>query len=66
MKTVINVILALCTIGLIYVCYGSIMGPINFDKQKKMRDNHVIARLINIRKAHITVGSFYAFLCETT
>ncbi|EPT32871.1 hypothetical protein [Phocaeicola abscessus] len=53
MKTVINVILALCTIGLVYVCYGSIMGPINFDKQKKMRDNHVIARLIDIRKAQL-------------
>ena len=26
MKTVINIVLAACVIGLIYVCYGSIMG----------------------------------------
>ena len=34
MKTVINAILALCAIALVYICYGSIMGPINFDKEK--------------------------------
>ena len=28
MKTVINIVLAACVIGLIYVCYGSIVGPI--------------------------------------
>ena len=51
MKTVINIVLAACVIGLIYVCYGSIMGPINFDDAKKTREKQVIARLIDIRKA---------------
>ena len=51
MKTVINIVLALCAIGLVYVCYGSIMGPINFENTKKAREKEVIARLINIRKA---------------
>ena len=51
MKTVINIVLAACVIGLIYVCYGSIVGPINFDNTKKAREKQVIARLIDIRKA---------------
>ena len=53
MKTVINIVLAACVIGLIYVCYGSIMGPINFDDAKKAREKQVIARLIDIRKAQL-------------
>lgn len=51
MKTVINAILALCAIALLYICYGSIMGPINFDKEKAIRDKAIIARLIDIRSA---------------
>ena len=51
MKTVINLVLAACAIGLVYICYGSIMGPINFDKTKKAREKEIIARLIDIRKA---------------
>ena len=34
MKTVFNVILGLCAVVLIYICYTSIMGPINFEKAK--------------------------------
>ena len=45
--------MAACVIGLIYVCYGSIMGPINFDDAKKTREKQVIARLIDIRKAQL-------------
>ena len=52
MKTVINIVLAACVIGLIYVCYGSIMGPINFDDAKKTREKQVIARLIDNRNLH--------------
>ena len=51
MKTVINLVLTACVVGLIYVCYGSIMGPINFDKEKDIREKAIIARLIDIRKA---------------
>ena len=35
MKTVFNVILGLCALVLIYICYTSIMGPINFEKAKE-------------------------------
>ena len=51
MKTVINLVLAACAIGLVYICYGSIMGPINFGETKKAREKEIIARLIDIRKA---------------
>ena len=51
MKTVFNVILGLCALVLIYICYTSIMGPINFDETKKAREKEIIARLIDIRKA---------------
>ena len=51
MKTVINIVLGLCACALVYVCYASIMGPINFENDKKIRDRAVIARLIDIRKA---------------
>ena len=50
MKTVFNIVLVLCAAALIYICYSSIMGPINFEKAKKEREQAVIARLIDIRK----------------
>ena len=43
--------LAACVIALIYICYGSIMGPIHFDEERKLREKAIIARLIDIRKA---------------
>ncbi|MCD8167221.1 MAG: hypothetical protein LUE93_14590 [Bacteroides sp.] len=51
MKTAINIVLVLCALGLVYICYASIMGPIEFENQKRVRDEAVIARLIDIRKA---------------
>ena len=53
MKTVFNIILGLCIAALVYVCYASIMGPINFEEAKKLRDSKVIERLIDIRKAQM-------------
>lgn len=51
MKTVFNVILTVCVLVLIYICYASIMGPINFEAEKDVRDKAVQARLLDIRKA---------------
>ena len=59
MKTVINIVLAACAAGLLYVCYGSIMGPINFKKVKEEREKQVIARLIDIRKAQLEYRSVH-------
>ncbi len=51
MKTVFNIVLGLCAVVLVYICYASIMGPIDFENAKKHRDAAVIARLMDIRKA---------------
>lgn len=51
MKTVFNVILGLCSLVLIYICYTSIMGPIEFEEAKEHREKAVKARLIDIRRA---------------
>lgn len=53
MKTVINVVLVACVCALGYICYGSIMGPIEFEENQKLREKAVIARLIDIRKAQL-------------
>lgn len=53
MKHFINVLLALCAAGLAYIFYGSIMGPIKFEKEKAARDAAVIGRLIDIRSAQV-------------
>ena len=53
MKTVINIVLIACVCVLVYICYGSIMGPINFDETQDIREKQVIARLIDIRKAQL-------------
>ncbi|NLI64251.1 MAG: hypothetical protein GX367_05910 [Bacteroidales bacterium] len=51
MKTVWNVLLGIAIIVLVYMCYASIMGPINFEKSQKIREKAIIARLMDIRKA---------------
>ena len=53
MKTVFNIILAACMVGLLYLCYESIMGPIEFNKEKDAREELIKARLIDIRKAQV-------------
>ena len=59
MKTVFNIVLVLCAAALIYICYSSIMGPINFEKAKKDREQGVIALLIDIRKAQLEYRSLH-------
>ncbi|MDR0962541.1 MAG: hypothetical protein LBM62_08305 [Mediterranea sp.] len=51
MKTVFNIVLGLCVVALVYICYESIMGPIRFEQEQKIREKAVIARLVDIRKA---------------
>ena len=51
MKKAINVILGLCAVVLLYLCYESIMQPIQFNKEKDIREAAVKARLIQIKDA---------------
>ena len=53
MKKVINILLALCVVGLGYIFYGSIMGPIKFEREKTIRDTEVINRLIDIDRKSV-------------
>ncbi len=59
MKTVFNIVLGLCALALIYICYASIMGPIEFEAQREHREKAVIARLIDIRKAQMEYRSLH-------
>ena len=51
MKTVFNIVLTVCILALVYVCFRSIMNPIEFEETKSVRDQAVITRLLDIRKA---------------
>ena len=53
MKKLVNIVLTLCVAGLAYICVGSIMGSINFGKERETREKEIIARLIDIRTAQI-------------
>ena len=51
MKKAINVILALCAAVLLYLCYASIMQPIEFNEERTVREAAVKARLLQIKNA---------------
>jgi hypothetical protein len=53
MKVSIKVLLAAAVILLAYMCYASLLVPIRFEKERKIREAAIIARLIDIRKAQI-------------
>ena len=51
MKKIFNVLLALCVIALLFICWRSIQDDINFQKEVSIRENAVKARLLQIRAA---------------
>ncbi|MCD8193855.1 MAG: hypothetical protein LUD74_04780 [Tannerellaceae bacterium] len=53
MKVTLKILLAVAVVVLGYMCYRSIMGPIEFNEEKDRRESAIIARLIDIRKAQI-------------
>jgi len=53
MKVTLNILLAVAVIVMGYICYRSIMDPIEFKKEREKREEAIIARLIDIRKAQI-------------
>jgi hypothetical protein len=53
MKIVLKILLVGAILLLVYMCYRSIMGPIEFDKERDYRESAIQARLIDIRKAQI-------------
>ena len=53
MKVTLKILLAVAVVLLAYMCYRSIMGPIEFKDEKDRREILIKARLIDIRKAQI-------------
>ena len=53
MRIAFKTLLVLASVLLTYMCFRSIMNPIEFEEEKSIRDKAVIARLIDIRKAQI-------------
>ena len=51
MKKVFNALLALCVIGLLFICYRSIQDDIDFKAEVTVRENAVKARLLQIKAA---------------
>ena len=51
MKKVINLILGVCVLGLLFICWRSISDTQNFDAAVAARENVVKARLMEIRSA---------------
>jgi hypothetical protein len=63
MKTIIQIVLWIACIGLGYLIYNSINGPIEFKKVKQERFGKVVAKLKDIRnsqEAYKTVNGKYA------
>ena len=52
MKVTLKILLAAAVVLLVYMCYKSVTGPIEYDDQKTIRDNAIIARLIEILRSN--------------
>lgn len=59
MKVTLQILLAAAVVLLVYMCYKSVTGPIEYDDQKKIRDQAIITRLIEIRKAQIEYKNIF-------
>lgn len=53
MKVTFKILLVLAVVLLTYMCYRSIMSPIEFNAERAVREKAIEARLIDIRKAQI-------------
>ena len=65
MKKLINVILGICALLMLFICYRSIADQQNFEADVKQREVDVKARLIEIRKAQEAYKEQYKEYCGT-
>jgi len=63
MKTVYQIILIAGIVVLSYLLYESILTPIRFEKEKKIRYNETIQRLKDIRTAEVAFKDRYGRYC---
>lgn len=59
MKVTLRILLTVAVLLLVYMCYRSIMTPIEFNEEKDLRENAIKERLIDIRKAQIEYKNKY-------
>ena len=52
-KKILSWLLFFVCVGLVYLIYSSIMQPVNFNKQKKVREDVAIQRLKDIRTLQV-------------
>lgn len=64
MKTILRLLLAAAAILMVYLSYDSVMQPIRFEQQKKVRERAVIQKLIDIRTAQIEYRSQKGIYCD--
>lgn len=57
LKIILEIILLVAIVGLVYAIYGSIMKPVNFNKQKDKRESVAIQRLKDIRTLQVAYKS---------
>jgi hypothetical protein len=58
-RIIVQVVLFLAIVGLGYLIYTGVMKPINFDKEKAVRETAVVERLKDIRTAQVSYKSVY-------
>ncbi len=61
MKKIIQIVLLLVILGLGYVLYQSIMKPIRFQSETKVRETAIIEKLKNIRSAERMFKASYGY-----
>lgn len=57
LKIILEILLLVAIVGLVYAIYGSIMKPVNFNKQKDKREAVAIQRLKDIRTLQVAYKS---------
>jgi len=63
MKHVIRIALCIAIIAMAYFCVMSIMTPINFDKERAVREKAIIKNLVDIRNVEIEYKKIYGHYC---
>lgn len=63
MKKLINVVLGICALAMLFICYRSIADQQNFEAEVKQREVDVKTRLIEIRKAQEAYKEQYKEYC---
>ena len=57
LKIALEIILAIAAVGLVYLIYASVMKPVNFNKEKALRQEVGIQRLKDIRTLQVAFKS---------